>query len=246
MIYLKRILKMKNSGRQLLSTSLLLCASLNALPVPAANAADDKTLKQNEIAALKRIAASTGSKSEADANAAELSLTVDDINDLGFALQRIRQQAINIYVEATRKRAESEISAQIPNLNAVPTELPKEQSKLLPFRRPWLVYFITTLEPLVHLLKEDLKEVESGARKIDVTPEQRKALDPYLKEWAVGVNHLDECLVHSAELIEDAGKNNVALAKLASDLDKEVVKLEQVREKAFDVVEAMRQAEKNK
>ena len=173
-----------------------------------------------------------------------LTLTVDDINDLGYALQRIRQQAINIYIEATRKRGAAEVSAQLSNLNAVPDEIPAQSNDLRPFRRPWLVYFITTLEPLVHLLKEDVKSVENGSQKIDVSPSIRAAIDPMIKQWSQGVLKIDEKLGSCTQLVEDAGKNNISLAKLALEIDKEVSTLEQVRQKAFDVVEEMQKKEK--
>lgn len=166
----------------------------------------------------------------------DIALTVDDINDVAFALQRIRQQAINIYVEATRKKQAPEISAQLPNLSSVPNDLPKDSHGLLPFRRPWLVYFITTLEPLVHLLKEDLKEIESGTKTSDLPEETRTLLDPLIKDWSQGVGKLDSFLTHIAELVQDADKNNLQLAKTAFDIDKEVVRLEQLRDKAFDII----------
>ena len=216
--------------------NLLLAASLLLLQPIASNAAELQ-IEHKLNASLAKVAENNPE--------ADIALTVDDINDLGFALQRIRQQAINIYVEATRKRGAAQISAQLPNLSSVPAEMPKDQASLMPFRRPWLVYFITTLEPLVHLLKEDVKDVESGSRKVDITPEQRKVLDPFIKDWSAGVAKLDGYLTHSADLVEYADKNNIELAKLASDLDKEVSRLEQIREKAFAVVDAMRKKDKS-
>lgn len=175
---------------------------------------------------------------------ANVSLTVDDVNDVAYALQRIRQQAINIYVEATRKKESPEISAQLPSLSNVPGDLPKEQTNLLPFRRPWLVYFVTTLEPLVHLLKEDVKDIENGSKLQDVPAEKRTMLDPLIKEWSQGVSRIDEQLARATSLIEDADKNNAALARVAYDIDREITKLEQVRDKAFDIVYDVAQSKK--
>ena len=170
------------------------------------------------------------------AAADELGLTVDDINDVGFALQRIRQQAINIYLEAVRRKESTEVKAQVPTLAAVPDEFPKSQAGLLPFRRPWLVYFITTLEPLIHLLKEDLKEIENGSKTADLPEHKKKALQPLIKDWTQNVLKIDKDLSSASELIEDADKNNITLAKIAYELDGSVAKLEQIRDKAFRIV----------
>ena len=88
-----------------------------------------------------------------------LELQTDEINDVAYALQRVRQQAINIYVEAIRKRESPAVTAELPALSKVPEEIPKDMTNLLPFRQTWLVYFITTLEPLVYLLKQDIKDI---------------------------------------------------------------------------------------
>ncbi len=203
--------------------------------IPQASAAGDTTLEQNG-----KSPASSSAIQQA-APSADLGLRVDDVNDLGYALQRVRQQAINIYVEAIRKRHSPEVSAELPSLTKVPAELPKDMSNLLPFRRPWLVYFVITLEPLIHLLKEDVKDIETGERKIDVSPDTRKALDPLIKEWSLGVRKIDEQLTCAMALVEDADKNNIELAKIASELDKEVSKLEDVRDKCFNIVSEMEQ-----
>lgn len=183
-------------------------------------------------------------KQSAVAGANNLELTVDDINDLGLALQRIKQQAINIYIEAMRHKHSTEVKGQVPNLTAVPNQFPKTQSSLLPFRRPWLVYFITTLEPLVHLLKEDLKDIENGSKTADLPAEIRKALQPLIKDWAQYVLKIDRDLSNATQLIEDADKNNIALAKIAYEIDGSVNKLEQIREKAFYIIHDKKQAHK--
>ena len=170
---------------------------------------------------------------------ADLGLRVDDINDLGYALQRIRQQAINIYIEALRKPDSLAVTADLSPMTRVPAELPKDTSNLLPFRRPWLVYFITTLEPLVHLLKEDVKQFDQGSREIDVLPETRKAIEPLIQEWAIGVKNLDQELVAATALIDDADKNNIELAKIASSLDHDVSKMEKLRDRCFAIVAKM-------
>jgi hypothetical protein len=166
-------------------------------------------------------------------------LQVDEVNDVGYALQRIRQQAINIYLEAIRKVDSPAVTAELPTLTKVPPEIPKDMSNLLPFRRPWLVYFITTLEPLVHLLKQEVKDIDSGTHKIDVAPETLKAIDPLLKEWSQGVEKLDALVSEAASLTEDAEKNNVKLATIACELDKEVSELERVRDRAFAIIDRM-------
>jgi len=169
-------------------------------------------------------------------DAAQGKLKVDDVNDLGFALQRIRQQAINIYVEALRKKDSPEVSADLPELSEVPANLPSDTHNLLPFRRPWLVYFITALEPLIHLLKEDEREIEEDVKALDVSDQSKKQLEPLLKDWKNCVDQMDGQLTATSELVENAEKSNMELAKLASQLDQNVSKLEDLRDQCFRIV----------
>ncbi|CAM6002438.1 unnamed protein product [Sphagnum balticum] len=173
-------------------------------------------------------------------------LKVDDVNDLGFTLQRIRQQAINIYVEALRKKDSPEVSADLPKLNEVPEQLPKDTYNLLPFRRPWLVYFITALEPLIHLLKEDEREIEQNVKSLDVSDDNKKQLEPLLLDWRKCVDQMDLQLSATSELIENAEKSNLELAKLASQLDQNVSKLEDLRDQCFRIVYNLQRKTKQK
>jgi hypothetical protein len=177
---------------------------------------------------------------------AEGKLKVDDVNDLGFALQRIRQQAINIYVEALRKKDSPEVSADLPALTEVPTVLPKDTQNLLPFRRPWLVYFITALEPLIHLLKEDEREIENDVKALDVSDESKKQLEPLLQEWKKCVDQMDLHLTAISDLVENAEKSNLELAKLATQLDQGVATLEDLRDQCFRIVYRLERKAKQK
>ena len=170
-----------------------------------------------------------------------LELQTDEINDVAYALQRVRQQAINIYVEAIRKRESPAVTAELPALSKVPEEIPKDMTNLLPFRQTWLVYFITTLEPLVYLLKQDIKDIESGAKKLDIEPQTRLALNPLLQEWGQGVKRIDEHVSRAAAFIDDADKSNIELARIACEMDKEISKLEQIRDRCFSIVDEMEQ-----
>jgi len=140
-------------------------------------------------------------------DAAQGKLKVDDVNDLGFAL-----------------------------LSEVPANLPSDTHNLLPFRRPWLVYFITALEPLIHLLKEDEREIEEDVKALDVSDQSKKQLEPLLKDWKNCVDQMDGQLTATSELVENAEKSNMELAKLASQLDQNVSKLEDLRDQCFRIV----------
>lgn len=221
--------------------SIMLCQSIQI----GAFAAEDDAASLQQSSRAVETAQNSSKDQQTISNKPDTGLNGDDINDVGYALQRIRQQAINIYIEAIRKQNSTEVSAELPALNKVPAEVPKNMNNLLPFRRPWLVYFLTTLEPLVHLLKQDVKDIENGNKNLNISAETRQAINPLIDEWTAGVKNLDEHLTATMALVEDADKNNVELAKIAISIDEDVAKLEHVRDKAFRIVDAMEKTKRS-
>lgn len=161
--------------------------------------------------------------------------SLDEMNDVGYALQRLRQQAINIYIEATRKRGAPEVTSELPNLLRVPNKIPATQKGLVPFRRPWLVYFVANMEPLLHLLKEEVKEIENGTAAKDVEEKRRARLQPLLEKSRVAVKKIEEQVARITAMIEDAAQSNIAIATAAQEMDRQLEYLEHIRDEAFDI-----------
>jgi hypothetical protein len=228
-MFRKSILSARLACRILLPASILI-----AQIAPAAAAGDAASQAASD-------GSSTVSEAGQKANLAIAQLQTCDINDIAYALQRVRQQAINIYVEAIRKIDSPAVTVELPTLTRVPAVVPKDMTGLLPFRRPWLVYFITSLEPLVHLLKQDINDIATGARKLRVEPETRQAIDPLIKEGARVADRISDKLAALAALVEDADKSNIELARIAYELDSEVSTLEKIRDKCFTLVDDMEQ-----
>src|SRR5579885_2705732 len=81
----------------------------------------------------------SSTKSAADESTdATAELGLENIQDVAYTLQRIRQQAINIYVEATRKKVHH-YELNIPSLSSMPQDALESQSAYLPLRKAWLV-----------------------------------------------------------------------------------------------------------
>src|SRR5579883_464809 len=84
------------------------------------------------------------------------------LRDWGLNIRQIKQQALNLYLEATRTEPSPN---EGPDLN-VPSEIPKSEkldlSKCLPPRPEWIAYYLNSMEPLAEFIHVKLKASEAG------------------------------------------------------------------------------------
>jgi len=158
-------------------------------------------------------------------------LQVDDIQDLAHTLQRIRQQAINIYVEATRPKTYRH-ELNVPCLSSMPTIPLKDQNAYLPLRPGWLMFFIGTMEPLVQILNEDLKHIDEKTERSVMSSQDRSEWQGIVNEWKSGIHELNDQLNVCASLLDDAAPGNVEVAKAATSIDSQVSTLDHILHKA--------------
>jgi hypothetical protein len=160
-------------------------------------------------------------------------LPLDNLEDIGYTLQRVQQQAIDLYVESTRKQRESKI---LLKSTSIPHEKFHPVSYYQPLRKAWLVFFIGTMEPLVQLLVNDVQNVEKHMDEVKITAGKKKQFDLVYAQWREtisGINrHLDAC----NDQVEEAQPSNIAVAVAARAINNEVNKAMQLRLRAYDLL----------
>jgi hypothetical protein len=170
---------------------------------------------------------------EADATASSevQTLTLDNMQDVAYTLQRIHQQAINVYVEATRKHLHR-FDLHIPSLATMPSAPLEQENNYLPLRKAWLAFFVGTMEPLVKILNEHLKSLDHRTMEAKMPPAALPEWKKIVAEWADGIaklnTHLDVC----ANCLNDTKGDNVEVAKTAMAIDTEIGSMETTLYKA--------------
>ena len=109
----------------------------------------------------------------------ELNLTL--LRDCGLSLAQIRQQARNIYQEATRQRCDTSTPFEIISpIVLTQVEAPSEanQIKYLKPRVHWIVYYVGTIEPIISLFRQDVDDTKTGISKITVPEDAKEEMDP--------------------------------------------------------------------
>lgn len=181
------------------------------------------------------IASSSPSAPEAgDENAkasGDLAVANTNIEDVAYTLQRIRQQAINIYIESTRKPVKR-YELNIVSLSTMPTTPLESQSAYLPLRKAWLALFIGTMEPLVQILNEHIKHLGEKTEQSHLPSQYLADWQGMVSEWTSAIKQLNDQLDICASLANDSSPGNVEVAKAARSIDYQVTQCDSILRRA--------------
>lgn len=170
-------------------------------------------------------------------------LTLTDLRDTGLALQQIKQQAINIYQEATRTPVPESAEARIEDLDAIShKDLDSEKKDFLPTRPDWLIFYVGTMEPTIHLCLQDVKDTKQGVYKMLVPKGTKDEFHNMFNKWAEGIDGINSHLTQINDLIGEKD-NNVAIARQAVNIFDIAEDLEVTRCKAFNTLKREQKSE---
>lgn len=161
-------------------------------------------------------------------------VTLSNLRDVGLCLEQIKQQAVNIYEEATRKKVPHSESAEIKDPSELQDSLPEPSSAYLPVRPEWVVFYVGTMEPIIHLFKQDVRATHNDG-KFFVPRGTGKRFHMIFKEYETLVAKLNE---HLSNLFDENGRkdNNSAIAREATRIHRVAEAMEKVRVEAFNLV----------
>jgi len=173
-------------------------------------------------------------ENESAEEANNLSLTL--LRDSGLSLNQIRQQAINIFLEATRKpcNPSSKFELLIPGgISDRDIDNRAGKNVYLPPRSQWLIYYVGTVEPIISLFAQDVHDTKAGVTKLLVPEDTKKQMHAAWHEWTQGIEGINKELTEINDLIGDGKVENTRLAKHAVAMFKYTQSLERSRRKAF-------------
>ncbi|MBX9770481.1 MAG: hypothetical protein K2X29_03880 [Candidatus Obscuribacterales bacterium] len=159
----------------------------------------------------------------------EYVVTMGDIRDVGLCLKQIKQQAVFIYLEATRKELPVNSPGKIVEPKALSVEGINFKDDYLPARREWLVFFIGSMEPIIRLMGNDVKDVQNGMYALSVPNISKEQFDKRWKEWTSTVTELNVALDKINDSLSSESGNNEVVASQAVVIFNGAKKLENLR-----------------
>ena len=164
---------------------------------------------------------------EADLNA---------VRDLGLNNRQIKQQALNLYIEATRT---DRSPLDGPDLN-VPSTIPEstnlDYSKCLPPRPEWVAYFLNTIEPLTQFIQGRLRAWESSKICFLVPKGTSTELKPLRTEIHTTLLKLEKDLDSLHEIFEGDTITNQELVEVSRKIYDDATTYEELRQRFYEVI----------
>ncbi|MFA7335615.1 MAG: hypothetical protein WC028_02435 [Candidatus Obscuribacterales bacterium] len=228
------------AGAFSLAVSLqLLCTATTvitvaAMPVLAAGANSAATA--SKATATAPVSGATLKKRTAsDAEQMTPDCMLSDLRDTRLTLNQLKQQAVNLFLEATRTRMTVSDAPVEQSPTAISLSMFDSKAKYLAPRKEWLVLYVNTLEPIVHLLSEDINDVDTNGRSVSRVIEER--INPLWNTWRDQVILINKSLdqVQGSMPVgdeEESADSNSVIAKAALDMFQRAEELEKVRYRA--------------
>lgn len=163
-------------------------------------------------------------------------ISLSDLRDVGLCVMQIKQQAINIYLEVTRKPIDRRVAAQMADPMTISVTGLDKNGKYLPTRPEWLTFYVGTMEPIIHLFKEDVKDAQNGVQKIVVPVGTKEKFERLFDAYQKAVEELNS---HLTEIYSNIGEpdNNVKIAKEAVKIFEVAEEIEKDRQAAFHLIQ---------
>jgi len=163
-------------------------------------------------------------------------LTLNLLRDSGLSLQQIKQQAINIYLEATRTDVRPEDKTSLVYPKSISDKGLLKTSSYLPPRADWLYFYVGTMEPVIHLFAADVSDTRAGITRVWVPKVIKAEISPLWQEWAKGIQDLNDHLSVIYQLANEDKPDNIAIGKHAVAMYNIGIDLENTRQKAVGII----------
>lgn len=163
-------------------------------------------------------------------------VTLEDIRDLGICLIQIKQQAENLFIEVTRERVPVDSRPIVAKPEDISSVELGDGSNFLPARPDWLIFYVGTLEPIIHLFREDLRDNPRAPSTLLVPKGTKDSFVNILASYEKDVDALNECLNQIYDSIGEKD-NNIKIARSSIKLFQIAEKMETSRVEAFDLLQ---------
>ena len=159
---------------------------------------------------------------------------LSDLRDTRLSVGQVKQQAINLFLEATRVVVRPGDQALHFSPTAIDESMLDPKKHYMPPRKDWLVFYMNTLEPIVQLLTDDIHDVDTNGR--TVPPNIEAKINPLWKNWQNDVKAINNSLDEMQELIGQDEGTNIPLAKTALTIYNKAIDLEKIRYNAYELM----------
>lgn len=157
---------------------------------------------------------------------------MSDLRDTRLSLGQVKQQAVNLFLEATRPVVPTDSKLIEHSPLAITASMFNPKTKYQPPRKEWLVFYINTLEPIIQLLTEDMKDVEQNGLRLP--DDLDKKITPLMKPWHQELVAINKAMDELQDII-GTDDNNAGVTKTALIIFDRAAQMEKLRYQAAQI-----------
>ncbi len=203
-------------------------------------------------AATGAAAASSNNSSPASSQALQAGVQIVELNlqmlrDLGLDLKNIIKASGSLYDEVTIQpvtiMTQPEVVGRGMIIN-IPVGFTPTGAGPSP-KKARVDMAMTQMRPIIQLLKSDTDEFEEGRRRLDISDDERKDLQPDFDKWTNLVNDVSSSLQKLETLTQAKPYDCGAIGHEASNIQQDTKKLDDVRRKVYKFIQKQGKKKKN-
>ncbi len=177
-----------------------------------------------------------------------IELNLENLRDLGLDLKNVMKASSSLY---------DEVTIQPVTINTMPTVIGYGTVVNLPVgftptgagpqpKKKRVDMAMNQMRPIIHLLKADLDEFETGRARLDISDEERKVMQPWFDEWKDLIRDVSGNLEQLESLTSEKRYDNRAIANAANAIHQDTKKMDKVRLKVYKFLQKQGKKNKNK
>ena len=168
----------------------------------------------------------------------KIELNLEQLRDIGLDLKNVLKGLSSLYDEVTAQPmslvTQPEVVGRGIVINIPIAAVPAGPRP--PARKKRVDQAMSTVTPLVTVMKDGVDEFVSGRREIDLPPQVMDQIRPQLKQWVALVNNTSSQLSTLQQLTQGPPYNNDAIADTVVAMEKNVKSMDETRRAVYKVI----------
>jgi hypothetical protein len=161
---------------------------------------------------------------------------LNKVRDWGLNIRQIKQQALSLYMEATRRELSPNDGPDLNVPSTIPNSTSLDYSKCLPPRSEWVAYFLNTIEPLTQFIHVRMKASEAGKITVIVPKGTSTELNPLRAKIHTTIRKLESDLDSLDDIFNGDTISNQQLVEVSREIYDDATSYEELRQRFYEVI----------
>lgn len=168
----------------------------------------------------------------------KINAALESLQEVGLDVKRAREAAGDLYDEVTIKPTDFNMSPNVVGATVISLPVHINNGAMMQPRAKWINQCMSDIEPIVMLLKQDVDDLLSGEKEINLPQTVLQTLKPLFDQWVSLVNSLAANVQELKPLTTKGPYDNEKIAALAGRVQQDARSLEFARKKIYKMLQS--------